>query len=406
MNICIITNGVLPVPAVNGGAVENLIQSILDQNEGHQRITITVLSVFTEAAALAARQYRRTNFVFVKTPVIIRLLDKVLFFVVNRGFKKRNAFNFRYIFRRFHFIYRCFRYLLKNDFDKVILENHHSLFLPLKNGKLRRKIGGKLYYHAHNQPYHDILCEAEILHCQNYIVVSEYIKQKYLERYNNTNANYFILKNAIDTSLFSKEMSQKEYIVERDKYHFTQDDIVVLFAGRLNEEKGVLQLAEAFLHIDNPSIKLLVAGSSFFDTDIKTPLQNRLETILRPCGDSVVFTGYVKYNEIWKLYKIADIGCFPSVWNEPALLTGIEAMAAGLPFITTNSGGIPEYAAPECAVILERDERLVENLRVSILRLAADPGLRRRMGAAGKKAGAVYNLDAYYHNFLDILSHQ
>jgi glycosyltransferase involved in cell wall biosynthesis len=404
MDICIVTNGVLPVPAVNGGAVENLVQSILDQNEKYERLTITVLSVFAGAAALSVKKYRNTRFVFIKTPLIIQFFDKALFGAVNNILKKQNAFNFRYIFRRFHFIFRCYRFLLKNDFNKVILENHHSLFLLLKNKKLCERIEHKLYYHAHNQPYHDVFCRTEIKRCKNYIVVSDYIKQKYFERYNNSNAHFFILKNAVNTPLFGQKISHETYIAERNKYHIAQDDIVVLFTGRVAEEKGMLKLAEAFLRIDNPLIKLLIVGSSFFDTDIKTPFQTKLFKMLTPCMDRVVFTGYFKYSEIWKLYTIADIGCFPSLVNEAAPLTGIEAMAAGLPFITTNSGGIPEYATPECAVILERNDRLVENLCCAIMRLAADPDLRQKMSTAGKKAGSVYNLDSYYRNFFDIFS--
>ncbi|MDR0682608.1 MAG: glycosyltransferase family 4 protein [Dysgonamonadaceae bacterium] len=404
MNICIITNGVLPVPAVNGGAVENLVQAILDRNEERKRLTITVLSVFTKTAVLSAKEYQYTRFVFVKTPGFVRFLDRTLFWVANRVLKKQNAFNFRYIFRRFYFIYRCYQCLVKTDFDKVILENHHSLFLLLKSKKLYGKIEHKLYYHAHNQPYHDVLCRTEIINCRNYIVVSKYIKQKYLERYANTRAHYFILKNAVNTSLFGREMSREAYIMERNKYHLTQNDIVVLFTGRITEEKGILKLAEAFLHIDNPLVKLIIAGSSFFDTDIKTPFQTQLYKILTPCINRVIFTGYLKYSEIWKLYTIADIGCFPSLANEAAPLTGIEAMAAGLPFITTNSGGIPEYAKPDCAFILERDADLSANIKQAIETLARDSNLRKAMGEKGREISAEYNLDNYYRNFVDIVS--
>jgi glycosyltransferase involved in cell wall biosynthesis len=404
MNTCILTNGILPVPAVNGGAVENLVQSILDRNEEHGLMTITVVSVFTGSAAEAAGKYRRSRFVFVKTPALSRLLDKMFFFIANYALKKHNAFNFRYIFRRLHFIYRCYQYLLKNDFDKIILENHHSLFLIMKSGKLHRKIQHKLYYHAHNQPYHDVGCMNEIRNCKHYITVSEYIRQTYTERYKDIPSNFFVLKNAVDTGLFGREFSSEMFMAERNRYGLAADDIVVLFTGRISEEKGIVELTKAFLHIDNPAIKLMIVGSSFFDTDIKTPLQQQLECLLRPCMERVIFTGYVNYAEIWKLYKIADIGCFPSLVTEAAPLTGIEAMATGLPFITTNSGGIPEYAAPDCAVILERDARLTENLRNTILRMAADPSLRQKMSVVGKEHGAVYNLGAYYQNFIDIIS--
>ena len=47
----------------------------------------------------------------------------------------------------------------------------------------------------------------------------------------------------------------------------------------------------------------------------------------------------------------------PSMWDEPAGLTMVEAMASGVPVITTNSGGIPEYSGGY-SVVLERNSEL------------------------------------------------
>jgi glycosyltransferase involved in cell wall biosynthesis len=403
MNMCFITNGVLPVPAVKGGAVENLVQAILDKNEEYRRFAITVLSIFDNRSETAAKTYRKTTFVFVKPLWLVDIVDKAVFFAAGK-FRAKNAFNYRYIARRLFYIYRCHNYLRKHNFDKIIFENHHSLFLILKDKKLQEVLEHKIYYHAHNQPYNDFLCGKQIVGCPNYITVSEYIRNAYRERYPGIASRFCVLKNAVNTKLFGHVMGREERMAEREKYGIGENDAALLFTGRISEEKGILQLAEAFLQINTPSLKLLVAGSSFFDTGIESPLTSRLKIMLGPCMNRVIFTGYVKYEEIWKIYQVADIGCFPSTWNEPACLAAVEAMAAGLPFITTNSGGIPEYATPECAVILERDDRLAENLRDAIMRLAADPDLRQKMSAAGKKAGAVYNLDAYYRNFIDIVS--
>jgi glycosyltransferase involved in cell wall biosynthesis len=249
-----------------------------------------------------------------------------------------------------------------------------------------------------------VLCGNEIRTCVNYITVSEYIQKTYLERYRGIRSRFYVLKNAVNTGLFGQELSKETFTAERNKYGLAADDIIVLFTGRISEEKGIVELANAFLHIDDPKLKLLIAGSGFFDTDIKTPLQGRLEQILKPVIGRVVFTGYVKYTEIWKLYKIADMGCFPSVWNDPAPLIVIEAMAAGLPFITTNSGGIPEYARRACAFILERDDALTAHIKQAIEILSQDAVLRKKMGEKGKEIGAEYNLDNYYRNFLAIVS--
>jgi glycosyltransferase involved in cell wall biosynthesis len=404
MKICFITNGVLPVPAVKGGAVENLVQAILDKNEEYRQFNITVLSIFSDGAASAANTYKYTSFIFFKTPRIIRAIDRIIFLLASKIMAKRNTFNYRYIFRRLFYICNCRKYLREHGFDKIILENHHSLFLLFKNKKLLKTTGHKLYYHAHNQPYRDFLCKKQIINCHNYITVSEYIRNAYLERYPGITSNFYVLKNAVNIELFGRRMTKEERSKERKKYNINENDMAVLFTGRISEEKGIVELAEAFLQINNPLLKLLIVGSSFFDTGIDSPLNNRLRDLLSPRINSVIFTGYVKYEEIWKLYHLADIGCFPSLANEAALLAGIEAMAAALPFITTNSGGIPEYVKPECAFILERDANLTANIKQAIETLASDSALRKKMGEKGREISAEYNLDTYYWNFLNILS--
>ena len=58
------------------------------------------------------------------------------------------------------------------------------------------------------------------------------------------------------------------------------------------------------------------------------------------------------------------------MWEEPAGLTNLEAMACGIPVITTSSGGIPEYVGK--SVILDRNEDLAKNISVEVMRLLQD----------------------------------
>ncbi len=66
---------------------------------------------------------------------------------------------------------------------------------------------------------------------------------------------------------------------------------------------------------------------------------------------------------------LADVGVFPSICNEAAGLVVIEALASGIPVITTNMGGIPEYADTRSCNILACDSSLVENLRDSMIKM-------------------------------------
>ena len=85
--------------------------------------------------------------------------------------------------------------------------------------------------------------------------------------------------------------------------------------------------------------------------------------------DKIIFTGYIDYEDMPSIYQLSNIAVLPSMWDEPAGMTMVEAVASGLPLITTNSGGIPEYIPNKLAVILNRDDKLVENITENILNL-------------------------------------
>lgn len=73
--------------------------------------------------------------------------------------------------------------------------------------------------------------------------------------------------------------------------------------------------------------------------------------------------GYIPNNALYRYYQASDLQVIPSLWKETAGIVAIEGMLSGLPLIVTRSGGMVEYVDETCAKILERDDRLVENLK-------------------------------------------
>lgn len=98
---------------------------------------------------------------------------------------------------------------------------------------------------------------------------------------------------------------------------------------------------------------------------------------------------------------MADIAVIPSMWEEPFGLTVVEAMAAGLPLITTRSGGIPEICEG-VATIVERDD-IVNNLAQAILDLYEHPEKRKQMAAASLKRAKLFDKETYAKNFFEAL---
>jgi phosphatidylinositol alpha-1,6-mannosyltransferase len=161
-------------------------------------------------------------------------------------------------------------------------------------------------------------------------------------------------------------------------------EALLLTVGRLQRRKGhdlALQ-AVAALHQSGKSVRYIIAGDG--------EERPRLERLARELGiaDHVTFTGKVPIDELPALFAAADVFVHPNrIENgdfEGFGIVFLEAAAAGLPVVGGDSGGVPEAVERDVTGLLvsgtDADE-LVAVLR----RLLDDDGLRRAMGAAGRR---------------------
>ena len=399
-SLCFFTAGVLPVPPVNGGAVENLVKLILDENEKKQDAHFYVTSIFDEKAVLESKKYNFCSFNFVKIPKVVTVLDKIIYFVA-RLFLRDKALSFRMIFARLWYINQSKKYFLQNDFDLIIAENHVSLFLVMKDKRMKKKYENKFIYHSHNEAQSGTFgCKKQIENCPLILTVSNFISNSWKNMFPNGKAEYKCVMNGIDTELFSQELSEQDRNELLKKLEIQKDDFVIIFAGRLVEGKGILHLARVFARLPFKNKKLLIVGSAFFDSSAKSPIQEKLEEILKDCKDCVRFTGYVPYSDMWKYYKISAIAGFVPVWNEPGALTNIEAQASSLTVVTTVSGGIPEYSNPESRILLPIDEHLEDSVYEKIIELYENPALCSELGRKNGEFAKQFSIENFYKSFM------
>ena len=103
------------------------------------------------------------------------------------------------------------------------------------------------------------------------------------------------------------------------------------------------------------------------------------------------------------IYKLADVVVLPSMWDEPAGMTMIEALACERPLITTYSGGIPEYVGQGGCALIKRDENIVLNITMAIENAFDDPDQTRLIAIKGKENVSRYTEEHYYDLLMDIL---
>lgn len=401
--IAIITSGFLPVPASKGGAVENIVVNLLNENEKNNKVEFNVVSIFDDISYNESKKYSKSNFNFIKVNPLIKFIDKITFLIAKKILKKENSQSYRYIFQRLYYLNKCSKILKKNDFDKVILENHPTQYLALKWGKNYLKYAGRYYYHCHNEFPGTYGCSEIIKNTKKIICVSNFIANSISNLMNMPSDKFVVLRNCINVKRFSNELNFDEKKKLKEKYGIKDNEKILLFTGRITPEKGVKELVESLKNVSNQNYKLLILGSALNELKTKTKYQEEIENIVQTISSKVIFTGFIKYEEINKFYSIADIAVLPSIWDDPAPLTVIESLVSGLPIITTNSGGIPEYATNGSAIIIERNKDLVENLSKNINLLLNDEAKLKEMSTSAKKVSKDLTLNNYYNNFIDIM---
>jgi glycosyltransferase involved in cell wall biosynthesis len=151
--------------------------------------------------------------------------------------------------------------------------------------------------------------------------------------------------------------------------------------GAIQTRKNTARLVEAFESLDD-SWRLVLAGSSGYGA----------ETILARIGKSqargrIEVVGYVSPAELAELYRSASIFVFPSL-DEGFGMPVLEAMAAGVPVITSNRSALPEVAG-DAALLIDPED--TGALRAGLRKLAEDSGLRKELAQRGLERAAMFS---------------
>ena len=333
------------------------------------RFDFSVFSLYEEKAEEQSKKYKNSNFYYMKSPEVINCFDKAIYWIAKNLFKKTNLISYRCILRRLYVMSKFPKILLKNDFDRLVLVTNSTLFFVLKNKKVAKKYEGKTIYYLHNEVRSLFKCEKEAASIRNLIGISEFVNDSFRKQVPTLRKEQcYVLKNGVDTVRFTArdERKIKEY---KNKYGIKDNDFVVIFAGRLVGEKGALETIKAIKECKDEHIKLLIVGAGFYSSDIIDDYTLELQEEAEGIKDRIVFTGYIDYKDMSSVYQLGNVAVLPSMWEEPAGMTMVEAVVSGLPLITTNSGGIPEYIPAELAYMLDRNKDLVKNISWCILQI-------------------------------------
>ena len=203
-----------------------------------------------------------------------------------------------------------------------------------------------------------------------------------------------IIPNAIDASRFAADDTSALRSRVRGEFGLARDDLVGLFVGHNFWLKGLAPLLEALAERrrDQPRarpIQLLVCGGGKL-----APFRKRVERL--GLSDVVKLAGF--YPDVRACYWASDFFVSPTYYD-PCSLVAFEALACGLPVITTTCNGAGEVLTPgrDGFVISEPDDRPA--LRAALERMTDDED-RVRMSRAAMDLGRAQSFDKHLERLL------
>lgn len=169
-----------------------------------------------------------------------------------------------------------------------------------------------------------------------------------------------------------------------------------LFLGKLDQRKGIFDILQAFAQLGpnlQKQIKLTFAGSGNADELLQIAQELEID-------QQVSLTGWVNPEQRDQLLLSSDVFLLPS-YNEGLPMSLLEAMAWGLPAVTTPVGGIPEVIKDHYNGILIEPGNL-KQLTEAMALLATQPKLRKKFGDEARETMRPLSVDRYISSLLEI----
>jgi len=168
------------------------------------------------------------------------------------------------------------------------------------------------------------------------ITVSEFEKKRIKQfHFLGRKTKIRVIYNGVNKKFKSKKhFKSKELEMLESKYNLPER--FLLYVGRLNERKNILNLLKSIKYLKDEEIKLVLGGT--YDWKMFN-LQQKIEEL--NLNERVLVLGYINDNELPMLYSLAYVFCYVS-FEEGFGLPPLESLASGVPVVVSNTSSLPE----------------------------------------------------------------
>jgi starch synthase len=224
------------------------------------------------------------------------------------------------------------------------------------------------------------------------IAVSHGTREDVLRLFHVAPERVHVIHNGIDADFFSPDPATDAL----ERYGIDRTVPYVLFVGRITRQKGIVHLVRAVGRLD-PGIGVVLCAGQPDTLEIGREMEEAVAAARAMRQNVVWIPEMVSREAVRQLYSHAALFVCPSVY-EPFGIINLEAMACERPVVATAVGGIPEVVVDgETGVLVPLElraddpmtpvdpDRYAGDLASAVNALMADPDLRARMGAAGRR---------------------
>ena len=199
------------------------------------------------------------------------------------------------------------------------------------------------------------------------------------------------ISNGLKTEIFNPK-NNGEYL--RKKFKLPKKNIV-LYTGRINEEKNLDVLIKAIPYVlKQVDANFLLVGSG---GDYKKQLINLAEEL--KVKDKTTFTNFLDWKDYPNIYSIADVFAMPSEAELQSIVT-MEAVASGLPIVVVDKGALHELASKDNGFVFQaKNSKEMANYIVKILK---DDKLKNKMGKKSLELIKDHTLESIAKKFEEV----
>jgi len=216
------------------------------------------------------------------------------------------------------------------------------------------------------------------------LCISEFLRRGVARLYPTYADRLRTVRSGVDLERFRPGVHPQEAAL-RERYGLG-DRPVILSVGRLSPKKGIHLVLSAMERVveTHPNAVLVQVGSRWYGSNDEDAYVRAIKQLADRLGDAVRLTGYVPYHEMDSHFALAQLFVCASQWQEPLARVHYEAMACGLPVITTDRGGNGEVVTDALNGLIVRPHDRAEGFAAAMQTLLDDADLRRRLGQAGR----------------------